>query len=68
MKLDLGLLLASSLGPLVAASSSGPIVHLDYSPYHGYYNTSVNTTLSPTLAYVSRIGLVLYTYYLSTYI
>ncbi|KAF7117473.1 hypothetical protein CNMCM5793_006455 [Aspergillus hiratsukae] len=53
MKLDLRLLLAASLAPIVGASSSGPIVDLDYASYQGYYENITELNIWKGIRYAS---------------
>ncbi|RHZ64927.1 putative carboxylesterase [Aspergillus thermomutatus] len=53
MKLDLRLLLAASLAPIVGGSSSGPIVDLDYSSYQGYYEATTGLNVWKGIRYAS---------------
>lgn len=45
MKTDVCLLLAATLAPIVGGSSSGLIVHLDYSTYQGYHEASTGLNI-----------------------
>jgi hypothetical protein len=45
MKVDLRLFLAASLAPIVGASSSGPVVDLEYASYQGYYEAATGLNI-----------------------
>ncbi|KAK9558231.1 hypothetical protein V6Z88_004530 [Aspergillus fumigatus] len=53
MKTDVCLLLAATLAPIVGGSSSGLIVHLDYSSYQGYHEASTGLNIWKGIRYAS---------------